>query len=82
MGEKFFSTKAALSSGRINEVILEVSEHDSDYAYGAGSFRQQYRIDRDAFRTREAAVIAASTARDKKIASLEKQIDKLRALVF
>lgn len=53
------------------------------YTIGGGSFtRYLHKEGRDYELTREAAIISADRMRAKKIASLEKQIAKLRRMKF
>jgi hypothetical protein len=74
-----FVARYALSGG-IKEAIGTITD-DGQYLSegGHGGF---YRIDRDAFRTREEAVADAELRRAAKIASLRKQIAKLEKVRF
>ena len=73
---KYFVTKYALSAG-------EIQERDCRQF---GSFAQyehhQFKIGKDAFEDRADAVTAARDARDKRIASLRRQIVNLEKLTF
>ena len=81
MNEKFtaYITRYALSIGIVSQLVeyrgvgmvREVKESYPTYYHG-----------KDWHRTREAAVERAEQMRKAKIASLEKQIKKLRALTF
>jgi hypothetical protein len=78
---KIWISKYALSGG-ITEHECEPPE-DGWVTPGASfmSFAS-FKMGRHAHDSREAAVIAANAARKKKIASIEKQIAKLRTMEF
>lgn len=77
---KLYTTKYCLSDGAIDEKECDI---DGDYAYWKEGYRRiQFRIGRDAFTDRTDAAKAASAMRDKKIASLRKQIVKLDKMQF
>lgn len=78
--EKFFITKYALTGG-IDELRLEM-EAGSQYAYNHDGYWAQFVIGKTCHRTREEAVARAEQMRAAKIASLEKQIAKLRKKTF
>ena len=74
-----YCSKYALTSG--------VTEHDGYFTH-TGSFVPEgwtctyWAVGKDVHDTKEAAYAAAEKMRQKKIASLEKQIAKLRAMTF
>lgn len=72
-----FITKYALACGIEERHDLRV---DGEYAY-LGNF-EMFRIGRDAFESLHEAQEAADVMRKKKIASLEKQIKRLKELTF
>jgi hypothetical protein len=76
-----FSSRYAMASGK----ITPGQYHDRGDGYARNvkdrSFDIQ-KIGRDVHETREEAVKAAEAMRSKKIASLEKQIAKLRKMEF
>jgi hypothetical protein len=74
-----FFTKYALSD-KIQEVEVVPSMY-AGYAIPAG-LSISYKIGKHLHHTREDAVKAACGERDKKIASLQKQIEKLKKLEF
>jgi hypothetical protein len=71
-------SKYALVAG-IKE--MEVWDDGDGYGRTRGTY-DSLKFGRDIHLTREEAVASACEARDKKLASLEKQIAKLRALNF
>jgi hypothetical protein len=78
---KIYVINFALTSG----IMCVDAEPCSDISpelmqYGRHGFAHKYG--RDWVKTREEAISAAEKMRDKKIASLEKQIEKLRAMTF
>lgn len=78
---KVYTTKYALTRGiEIKEVTG--SDVDDEYVYSVETYRQQFRLGRDAFPTYEEAAIAARKMRDKKVVSLLKQLTKMRELLF
>lgn len=72
-----FISKYALTSG-VEERNCLINETFDSAKYGLDYFR----IGKDAHETREAAVAAAEKMRVAKIASLEKQLKKLRTMTF
>ncbi|WP_065091521.1 hypothetical protein [Rhizobium leucaenae] len=77
---KYYATKYCLSDGEIDE---KECEGDDDYVYWrSGHNSIQYRVGRDAFVDHSDAAKAASAVRDKKVASLRKQIAKLEKMTF
>lgn len=80
---RVFVTKYALSMGDIEDIeVRQPLANSPDYVSRADGTYRGHRLGIDAFERREDAVVAANTARDKKIASLKKQIAKLEALRF
>lgn len=81
----FWLTKYALSDG-ILEVEGEVGDGSSEgYAWAklnANSYPSIFKIGTAAFSNKSDAIINAIERRDKKIASLKKQIAKLEKLKF
>lgn len=75
---KVWITKYALTKG-IEQIDVEIS--DDGYAYSIGRWRTQYPPG-DWHRTEAAAIKRADEMRLVRIASLEKQITKLKALCF
>jgi hypothetical protein len=84
MAEKklYFVTKYALTDG-IQSLEMEVPNDGEIYVYDRrpGSWRQ-FTLGRNCFTDSASATVAASKQRDKKIASLKKQIAKLENLSF
>lgn len=78
---RYFISKYALTVG-IKERELRPSSSDPNYLYPADGGWTPLKLGRDAFETREEAVAAANAARDKKVASLRKQLAKLEKLAF
>lgn len=84
---KLFLSKYALS-GQIIEVTLDGgSAVGRALVNGALIYTQEhgwnsFKLGRDIHLTREEAVAAAEAARDKKLKSLQKQMDALRKKVF
>lgn len=77
-----FVTKYALSSGGIREIEVEdCFDISPDMVMEDGMYWQSYR-GKEWHRTREAAVARAEEMRIAKIASLEKQIARLRKIQF
>ena len=77
-----YRSKYALSEGKINAAKYEVSS-DGDWRRIGGPYYEYYlKLGRDVHETAEGAIKAAEAARAKRIASLEKQITKLKALQF
>lgn len=78
----YYTTKYALTDG-IKHVDLEPVGGDGDYLRAPGHWNGVFfKEGRDAFLDRDDAEKAANAARDKKIASLRKQIAKLEKLKF
>ncbi len=76
-----YVTKYALTQGI--EVMEVGSPGDDDgYVYTHQSYHQQFLMGRNAFHTYGEAVIAAREMRDKKTASLMKQLAKVGGLSF
>lgn len=74
-----FITKYALTEGI--KVRDDLREDEDGYAYGRPGF-EMFKLGRDCFRDHDAAVKAAEKMRGKKVASLEEQIARVRALTF
>lgn len=74
-----YVTKYALTGGI--EKRDDLREGDDGYVHGKPGF-EVFKLGRDCFRSRDEAVAAAEKVRLKKIASLEKQIAKLRNMTF
>ena len=78
-----YDIKHCLSGKRV--IYERQSDYDGhkEYAYsGEGIGRMQHIMGRDAYANKVAARAAAEAMRGRKIASLEKQIAKLKAAVF
>lgn len=79
---KVFITKYALTKGIIEKEVEIYSYMDgSKYAYVKGEFNG-YKMTEDAFYNHENAIQKSEEMRQKKIASLKKQIAKLEKLSF
>lgn len=72
-------TKYVCATGAIDEI--EVWDNKDGWAAMRGNY-MLVKWDRDAFRTRDAAVVDARKRVTKKVVSLKKQIDKLTAMSF
>lgn len=85
MGDgKFYATKYALADGKINEFEGTLAG-DGEYVYSGtpGSWQAiQYKVGVGAFRNVDDAIKAAMKMRERKIASLQKQLDKVMAMDF
>lgn len=76
--QTYYSIKYALSSGKVESFIAGVpSEHG--YVHRGGFFSSQ-KLGTDCFETEGEALAEFDLKRLKKIASLERQIAKLRAM--
>ncbi len=83
--KQYWIVKYALSSGAIACRNLEPGRTDSDgYAYDRSRWGGPilFRIGHDCFESRDDAFAAAEAMRKRRIASLEKQIAKLRQMQF
>lgn len=79
---KIFITKYALTKGIIEKEAEINSYRDrSKYAYVRGEFNG-YNMTKDAFFSYDNAIRNAEEMRQKRIKSLEKQIEKLKKLKF
>ena len=78
----YWISKGALTvKGEIHQ--QELVSIGTDYVRNTDSwYNPALKIGRDAHETCEQAVAAAEKARDRKLASLQKQMDVLRAKVF
>lgn len=80
---KVFITKYALTSG-IKEMELDIRK--TDFAESPDYVRDAswtlFFIGKDAFLNKDDAIKRAEEMRKKKVASLEKQLDKLKRLSF
>lgn len=75
--------KYALGSGKITKTQVRQRDPDDPFVSIAdNTFYTSYHLGRDAFENLDEAVAAAGKLREKKIASLEKQIAKLRKMAF
>lgn len=83
--QKFWLTTYALSDG-ISEAEGELGSHSAEgYArikLNSRSYPALFKIGTEAFSNKSDALINAMERRDKKIASLKKQISKLEKLKF
>ena len=77
---KYYGCKYSLSTGSIKEFDGHQYSNPAYVYDGRGAGAIQHVIGRDAFPNRDDAVGAAKSMRDKKIASLKKQIAKLETL--
>ena len=80
-GQRLWRSKYALTKG-IDEVVAREDVCSSGYIRLEGDFWGVFKLGRDVHETAEGAIKAAEAARAKRIASLEKQIAKLKALTF
>lgn len=80
---KWYSIKYVLTKG-IQEVEAAEPKAGDSYIYPSmqGGYTSQLKVGRDAFRTRKEAVEAAYKVRDKRIASMQASIKRLKALMF
>jgi hypothetical protein len=79
-GDTVYLTKYALTDG-ITERVFQKHAESGRYAFVGGEWRC-LRPGFDLHATREAAITAAKSIRDKKVASLRKQIERLEAIDF
>lgn len=79
--EAFYVTKHALTGGII-QMHLDVMDGGEYATDKTSAWWTSCRIGKDCFRAKENAIIDAEKRRVKKIASLEKQLTKLRSLKF
>lgn len=78
---KVWITKYALTTG-IFEMTAEITEHGSAYDMHS-SFPTYYHGEgKEWHKTKESAIARAEEMRQKKIASLKKQIEKLEGIKF
>lgn len=77
MAEKVWVTKYALTSG----IVRVSADVDGKYAYGTDQYRTQYPPG-TWHRDWSDAVKAARLMRDRKIASVKKQLARLEAMTF
>lgn len=79
---KVYVTKYALTTGiEVVEVKPPEENEEPQYVYTKG-FVQQFIMGKTAFLTYKEAAIAAREMRDKKRASLKKQLTRLNELIF
>lgn len=78
---KVYTTKYALTTG-IELVEVKPGSDDSKYVYTTGPYSQQFVMGKTAFLTYEEAATAACAMRDKKVASIQKQLAKVSGLLF
>ena len=76
----YWLAKYALNGG-VKEIVHTGRASAGGHIYPQGT-RHSYKIGKDVFESRGAAVAAAETMRLKKIASLKKQLAKLEKLKF
>lgn len=82
-GDKVWLAKYALSGGVTEETVSSVFEGKFCNTIRTGdSYSYGYYIGSEIFPTKQEAINKANEMRDKKIKSLEKQIDKLKKLTF
>lgn len=79
---KVYTTKYALTAG-IETVEAKYGIDGEKYVYaGAGPSFQAFIMGKTAFLTYEEAAVAARVMRTRKIASVEKQLNRLTGLLF
>lgn len=79
-GQNVWLTKYALSDGITEQVVK--SFYESGYVTLDGHQWNSYKVGSDVHASYEEAVAAAKAQREKRIASLKKQIAKLEKLAF
>ena len=78
--QKLYVARYALSEGII--VVETDAASPNDGWVRPHGYHIHLKIGRDIFKTREAAIIRANELCDKKIASLQRQIQKLNGMEF
>jgi hypothetical protein len=78
---KFWLSAHCLSNGKIKEIEGEIVSGDPRYVAVSGQW-QPWRLNRDCFADRDAAVADARNRQSQKIASLKRQIAKLEKLTW
>lgn len=79
---KVYTTRYALTTGIEVHEVRPSNEDNSKYVYTLDRYVQQFILGKDAFLTYEDAAVAAREMRDKRVASLMKQLTKVRSLLF
>ena len=79
--ETFYLVRYALSEGAIAEV-RSVESHSSKGWVSVNGHWTSFKLGRDIFRDRNDALTQVEAMRKKKIASLQKQIQKLEGMEF
>jgi hypothetical protein len=79
-GDTVYLTNSALSNG-ITEHVFKTHTKSGKHAAVVGVLGW-LRADKEIHATREAAIAAAKAIRDRKVASLRKQIERLEAIDF
>lgn len=77
-GDKVYLTKYALSAGMLIETVIE----GGHCIKTTGGYCGYFYAGKDCFLKKEDAIFAAQLKRDKKIASLKKQVAKLERIEF
>ena len=80
--ETFYLIRYALSEGVIAEVRGYEGSYESKGWFDVNNNWTSFKLGRDIFRDRNDAVAQVEVMRKKKIASLQKQIQKLEAMGF
>ena len=80
--ETFYLIRYALSEGVIAEVRGYEGSYESKGWVGVNNNWTSFKLGRDIFRDRNDAVAQVEVMRKKRIASLQKQIQKLEAMEF
>lgn len=80
----YFLTKYALTEGikKVKGKVSSISTDKATHIITSGNFWTTHKLGRDIHTTLADAQIAAEQMRAKKIASLNKQLDKVRNLKF
>ena len=78
---KIYVTKWTLGSDKGKIVAYEAKPHGDEY-YNPVCHYGLFRVNRDAFANKESALADAEKRRAAKIASLERQISKLKKMTF
>lgn len=81
MSITMYLTKHCLSNGVLE---VQVAQIDDEWASSISGYKdwECFKISRDIFYSKEDAIAYADKRRDARIAALEKQIKKMRAMTF
>lgn len=79
---KVWVTKYWSTRGVYQEEVKRSESDPNRYVYLKGKFHQQFILGSDAFEDREEAAAWVEKDKTRKIKSLEKKIEKLKAFIF